>query len=193
MVIRKAKHTKQIIKNMRHHFGREKDIIVNYSSQSPIVYNLWPDELKILVIDDEQDILNLIRLSLEPAGFRILRTTKPTEGLELAHREKPDLIILDIMMPGIDGMEILRRIRRHPKLAETPVIVVSARASSADQLRMLQIGVSLDSEIDAYIGKPFDPGSLLKTVKCVLMKHREFLLAKQRTQEVRRIPIPAVH
>ena len=99
--------------------------------------NLWPDELKILTVDDDQDMLNLIRLSLEPAGFRILRTTKPEEGLNLALQEKPDLLLLDIMMPGIDGFELLRRIRRHPKLAHVPVIVISARASSADQLRML--------------------------------------------------------
>ncbi|MCB0182233.1 MAG: response regulator, partial [Anaerolineae bacterium] len=140
-------------------------------------WNLWPDEIKILVIDDEQDILNLIRLSLEPAGFRILRTTRPEEGLDLARREKPDLLILDIMMPGLDGLELLRRVRRHPALAKIPVIVVSARVSSADQLRMLQIAGDIDREIDAYVGKPFDPGFLLKTVKTVLLNHRDFLLA----------------
>src|SRR6185503_892591 len=70
--------------------------------------NLWPDELKILVIDDEQDTLNLIRLSLEPAGFRVIRTTRPEEGLALALREEPDMLVLDLMMPNLDGMELLR-------------------------------------------------------------------------------------
>ncbi|MCB0213882.1 MAG: response regulator [Anaerolineae bacterium] len=155
---------------------------MSYHNETSTAKNLWPDELKILVIDDNQDILNLIRHSLEPAGFRILRTTKPEEGLDLARREKPDLIILDIMMPRIDGIELLRRVRRHPQIANTPVIVVSARASSLDQLRMLQIGLNMDSEIDAFIGKPFSPTSLLQTVKNVLLKHQDFLLAKKHDQ-----------
>ncbi|MCB9099185.1 MAG: response regulator [Anaerolineales bacterium] len=153
-------------------------------------YNIWPDEIKILVIDDEQDILNLIRLSLEPAGFRILRTTRPEEGLELARREKPDLLILDIMMPGLNGLDLLRRIRRNPALAQIPVIIVSARVSSADQIRMLQIAFDVESEVDAYVGKPFDPGYLLKTVKTVLLNHRDFLLAKQQGQAPRIMSVP---
>ena len=156
-------------------------------------WNLWPDEIKILVIDDEQDILNLIRLSLEPAGFRILRTTRPEEGLDLARREKPDLLILDIMMPGLSGLELLRRVRRHPTLAKIPVIVVSARVSSADQLRMLQIAGDIDREIDAYVGKPFDPGFLLKTVKTVLLNHRDFLLAKKQGQTHGVVSAPLIH
>ena len=85
--------------------------------------NLWPDELKILIVDDDQDMLNLVRLSLEPAGFRVLRTTKSDEGLDLALREMPDLLLLDIMMSGIDGLELLRRVRRHPKLTHIPAII----------------------------------------------------------------------
>jgi DNA-binding response OmpR family regulator len=142
--------------------------------------NLWPDELKILIVDDEQDILNLIRLSLEPAGFRIIRTTRPEEGLSLALQEKPDLLVLDIMMPQIDGFEFLRRIRRHPKLQQIPAIVVSARASSADQLRMLKLSHSEADHIDAFIGKPFHPAALLKTVKSVLVSHKEYLFEKNK-------------
>jgi two-component system phosphate regulon response regulator PhoB len=145
--------------------------------------NLWPDELKILIVDDEQDILNLIRLSLEPAGFRILRTTKPEEGLHLALREKPDLLVLDVMMPEIDGFELLRRIRRHPKMRYVPVIIVSARASSADQLRMLKLGYTGTDDIDAFIGKPFNPATLLKTVKSVLVNHKDYLFEKHRDAE----------
>jgi CheY-like chemotaxis protein len=142
--------------------------------------NLWPDELKILIVDDEQDILNLIRLSLEPAGFRIIRTTKPEEGLSLALREKPDLFVLDIMMPRIDGLEFLRRIRRNPQLKHVPVIVVSAHANSADQLRRLKLSQTEADHIDAVIGKPFHPAALLKTVKSVLIDHKEFLFEKNK-------------
>lgn len=140
--------------------------------------NLWPDELKILVVDDEQEILNLIRLSLEPAGFRILRTSKATEGLSLALHEKPDLLILDLMMPAFDGFELLRRVRRQPDLEKVPAIIVSAQASTRDQQRMLWLGQREQDEIDAYIGKPFNPAHLLKTVKQVLTKHKAYLLAK---------------
>jgi two-component system alkaline phosphatase synthesis response regulator PhoP len=142
--------------------------------------NLWPDELKILVIDDEQEILNLIRLSLEPAGFRVLRTSNPEEGLSMALREKPDLLVLDIMMPELDGMELLRRVRRHPVMQKVPAIIVSARVSSVDQQRMVQLVQGSPDEIDAYIGKPFDPAALLRTVKRVLIHHREFLLEKNK-------------
>lgn len=141
-------------------------------------FNLWPDELKLLVVDDEQEILNLIRLSLEPAGFRVLRTTKPEEGLNLAIKEQPDLLVLDLTMPVMDGIELLRRVRRHPKLAETPAIIVSARATSRDQLKMLKLTDIEEDEIDAYLGKPFDPAILLKTVKTVLLKHKAHLFEK---------------
>ena len=87
--------------------------------------NLWPDELKILVIDDDQEFLNFIRIALEQAGFRLIRSSKPEEGLTLAMQELPDLLLLDLMMPHLDGLELLRRLRRHPKLKKMPVVVVS--------------------------------------------------------------------
>ena len=145
--------------------------------------NLWPDELKILVIDDEQEVLNLIRLSLEPAGFRVLRTTRSDEGLQLALTEEPDLLLLDVMMPSLDGFELLHRIRRHPRLSDVPAIIISARATTLAQQRMLRISRTYDDDIDAYIGKPFDPAGLLKTVKKVLLKHRDYLLEKNKPQK----------
>jgi DNA-binding response OmpR family regulator len=141
--------------------------------------NLWPDELKILVVDDEQDILNLIRLSLEPAGFRVLRTTRSAEGLELALREIPDLLVLDIVMPGLNGLELLRRVRRHPKLKEVPAIILSANASTVNQRRMLKMAQEAEDHVDAYLGKPFNPSELLCIVKQVLVNHKDFLLEKQ--------------
>jgi two-component system alkaline phosphatase synthesis response regulator PhoP len=145
--------------------------------------NLWPDELKILIVDDEQETLNLMRLSLEPAGFRILRTTNPEEGLELALQEKPDLLLLDIMMPGIDGFEVLRRVRCHPKLNQVPVIIISARVRTTDHLRMLKLSRTNEDDIDAYLGKPFDPAILLRTVKDVLVKHKDYLIEKHKSLE----------
>lgn len=148
--------------------------------------NLWPDELKLLIVDDDQDVLNLIRLSLEPAGFRIIRTTKAEEGLELALREKPDLLLVDIMMPNLDGFELLRRIRRHPSMEKIPAIVISAWARNPDQQRMMQLCQEQGSNIDAYIGKPFDPADLLQTVKDVLIRYKEQILANKPVRKVRR-------
>ena len=148
-----------------------------------MVPNLWPDELKILTIDDEWDILNLIRLSLEPAGFRVLRADSPEEGLKVAIKEEPDLMILDIMMPEVDGFELLRRIRRHPRIGQAPVIILSARAKSVMHQRMLTFLESKEFVIDAYVGKPFQPSRLLQTVKDVLVKHRDFLVEKNKRIE----------
>lgn|GEM_PF-2923379 len=145
--------------------------------------NLWPDELKILIVDDDQALLNLMRLSLEPAGFRVLRTTRPEEGLDLALREQPDLLLVDIMMPGIDGLELLRRVRRHPTLTNIPAIIVSARVSSASKLRMLKLFETDDDHIAAYLGKPFDLSTLLKTVKAALIEYKAILLEKKRVHE----------
>jgi len=144
--------------------------------------NLWPDEIKILAIDDHQDILNLIRLSLEPAGFRLIRTSDPKEGLSLGLSELPDLLLLDLMMPGLDGFDLLRRLRRHEKLEKLPVIVISAKVNTIDQQRILQVSEPDYSSIDAYLGKPFSPGLLLNTVKETLIKHRDFVLEKNQTQ-----------
>lgn len=146
--------------------------------------NLWPDELKILVIDDDQEILNLIRLSLEQAGFRVIRTTKSEEGLAMVLQEKPDLLLLDVMMPDIDGLELLRRVRRHPTMGKMPAIIISARASSLNQQRMLQLSLT-DQDVDAYIGKPFNPAALLQTVKEVLIKHKDFVIVKNQRPERR--------
>jgi DNA-binding response OmpR family regulator len=149
------------------------------SQDNPTVpQNLWPDELKILAIDDHQDILNLIRLSLEPAGFRLIRTSNPKEGLSLAMSEEPDLLLLDLMMPELDGFELLRRLRRNPKLEKMPVIIVSAKVGTVDQQRMLQVSNPDYNLADVYIGKPFSPAVLLQTVKKVLLKHRDFILEK---------------
>jgi DNA-binding response OmpR family regulator len=145
--------------------------------------NLWPDELKILVIDDDQEFLNFIRITLEQAGFRLIRSSKPEEGLSLAMQELPDLLLLDLMMPHLDGLELLRRLRRHPKLKNMPVIVVSARINTLDQERMLQAANPDYNSIDAYLTKPFPPGALLQTVKDVLVKHKDYIFEKNKPQE----------
>jgi len=125
----------------------------------------------------------MIRFSLEPAGFRVIRTHKPHEGVTLAQQEKPDLLILDVTMANFDGFELLQHIRSSHSLATIPTIVVSARAKTIDQQRILQLCLPEPEEIEAYIGKPVNPALLLSTVKTVLAKHKDYLLHKNRRSE----------
>lgn len=154
--------------------------------------NLWPDELKILVIDPDQDSLNMIRFSLEPAGFRVIRTHKPHEGVILARQEKPDLLILDLTMAAFDGFELLQHIRADHSLATIPTIAISARARTVDQQRILQLCLPEPEEIEAFLGKPVNPALLLSTVKEVLGKHKDYLLHKNRRSEEFREELPAI-
>jgi len=88
-------------------------------------------------------------------------------------------LILDIMMPKLDGLELLRRVRHHPKMGRVPVIIVSARADSIEKQRIFQLCQPDQISIDACMGKPFDPARLLQTVKDVLINHKEYLFEKQ--------------
>lgn len=125
----------------------------------------------------------MIRFSLEPAGFRVIRTHKPQEGVSLAHEEKPDLLILDVTMANFDGLELLQHIRSDQTLAMIPIIVVSTRAQTIDQQRILQLCLPDPEEIEAFIGKPVNPALLLNTVKAVLTKHKDYLLRKNKRSE----------
>ena len=115
----------------------------------------------ILVVDDEPPILRLIRAKLQIDGYAVISASGGEEGLDLIENERPDLVILDLMMPGMDGFETLRRIREQSRV---PVIVLSARAGDVDKLRGLQSGA------DDYVTKPFNPDELTARVAAVLRR-----------------------
>ena len=117
---------------------------------------------KILVVDDEPDILDLVELTLVSEGFRVLKATRGEEALELAERERPQLVLLDVGMPGMDGFEALESMRRNPATRSIPVILLTARAQISDKLR----GISSGAE--DYITKPFDPRDLVDRVNSSL-------------------------
>ncbi|NLV16273.1 MAG: response regulator transcription factor [Syntrophomonadaceae bacterium] len=112
--------------------------------------------IKILIAEDDSKIANLIRMYLEREGFEVIIASNGHEALSLFDDDKPDLIILDIMMPGIDGLEVLKFIRRHHM---TPVIVLTARDDELDKIVGLEIGA------DDYVTKPFSPRELVARVK----------------------------
>ena len=119
---------------------------------------------KVLVIEDEADILELLQYNLEREGYRVFTAMKGEEGILLAKKEGPQLILLDLMLPGIDGIEVCRRLRGDPVTSEISIIMVTAKEEETDQVLGLSIGA------DDYITKPFSSKVLLARVKAVLRR-----------------------
>lgn len=116
---------------------------------------------KILVVDDERKILSLVRAYLEREGYRVIEATDGQQALKAFQREAPDLIVLDLMLPEVDGLEVCREIRR---TSEVPIIMLTARDEDIDKLIGLELGA------DDYITKPFSPRELVARVRAVLRR-----------------------
>ena len=121
------------------------------------------EKKRVLCIEDEQEMIDLIKLILERRGFEVLGAVGGKEGLEVIRREKPDLILLDLMMPEIDGWEVYRQMKADEQVKDIPVIVVTAKAQSIDKVLGLHI-----AKVDDYVTKPFGPQELLKSINKVL-------------------------
>ncbi|RQW05959.1 MAG: DNA-binding response regulator [Calditrichaeota bacterium] len=119
---------------------------------------------KILIVEDDDDIRELVAFNLEMSGFSVIKSEKGEGVVELATVEKPDLILLDVMLPGIDGFEVCRRIKMHQELKGTPVLMLTARTEDDDIINGLETGA------DDYITKPFRPKILLAKVKTALRR-----------------------
>jgi DNA-binding response OmpR family regulator len=115
----------------------------------------------ILVVDDEQRLVSVVKAYLEQEGFRVVTASHGREAIHVARQEKPDLIILDLMMPGMDGYEFLRL---HRKERETPVIMLTARVADEEKVIGLELGA------DDYVTKPFKPRELIARVRAVLRR-----------------------
>ena len=118
----------------------------------------------ILVIEDEPDIVELIQYWLEREGYLVLTASNGESGLSEALRHEPDLILLDIMMPGIDGLEVCRRLRESDSTRNTPLIMLTARSEEADVVVGLELGA------DDYVTKPFSPRQLVARVRAHLRR-----------------------
>src|ERR671923_1312674 len=121
----------------------------------------------VLVADDDPDILTLVRLRLEREGFAVVSATDGEAAWELALERRPDLAVLDVMMPRVDGYEVTRRLREHDGTRSTPVILLTARVQEAD----LQRGI--ESAADDYVTKPFSPQELGRRVQAAHGRERE--------------------
>ena len=124
----------------------------------------------ILCIEDEQEMIDLIRLILSRRGFDVRGANRGEEGLKIIRKDHPDLILLDLMMPDMDGWEVYQQMKADEATKNIPVIVVTARAQSIDKVLGLHI-----AKVDDYIAKPFSPQELLNSVDNVLARKKERL------------------
>jgi len=121
---------------------------------------------RILVVEDEQDILELVRYNLSRENYQIFCATSGEEALRITASESPDLIVLDLMLPGMDGLEVTRRLKNNPKTQNIFIVILTAKGSEADIVSGLELGA------DDYITKPFSPRVLLARIKAVIRRTR---------------------
>jgi DNA-binding response OmpR family regulator len=128
----------------------------------------WMDSQakRVVCIEDEPEMIDLVRLILGRKGFEVIGANGGVEGLEAVRREKPDLVLLDLMMPDMDGWEVYQQIKADEELRHIPVVVVTAKAQSIDKVLGLHI-----AKVDDYITKPFGPQELLESVSKILGEH----------------------
>lgn len=120
------------------------------------------EKKRILLVDDETDLVETVKFRLESNNYEVLTAYNGQEGLDKARKEKPDLIILDLMLPKIDGYKVCRMLKFDEKYKNIPIILFTARAQDSDKKLGEEVGA------DAYISKPFEPAALLEKVKTLL-------------------------
>ncbi|MDO8662499.1 MAG: response regulator transcription factor [Candidatus Omnitrophota bacterium] len=122
---------------------------------------------KILIIEDEKDIVKMLDYNLKKEGFRTLSVDDGGDALDLVNRERPELIILDLMLPGMDGLEVCKALKKEGKTASIPIIMLTAKSQEADKVVGLELGA------DDYVTKPFSPRELIARIKAVLRRVQE--------------------
>lgn len=138
---------------------------------------------RVLVVDDEPDILNLLEYNLKRAGFQALLAKDGPEAIEAAKTHRPDLVLLDIMLPDMEGTEVLRRLKSNESTAPIPVIMLTAKGEEIDKI----VGFELGAE--DYITKPFSPRELILRVKAVLKRTAEKPQQDDRTVSFKELSI----
>ena len=118
----------------------------------------------VLTVEDDKDILELITYNLEREGYEVTGAITGEDGIDAARSEKPDLILLDLMLPGIDGLEVCRRLKADPDTAHIPIVMVTAKGEETDIVTGLELGA------DDYVTKPFSPRELASRIRAVLRR-----------------------
>jgi DNA-binding response OmpR family regulator len=120
---------------------------------------------KILVVDDESEAVELLEFNLKQAGWQVVTASDGAEALQQVKKTNPDLIVLDLMLPELDGLEVCRMLRRGPDTAKVPIIMLTAKAAEIDRVLGLELGA------DDYVTKPFSPRELVLRIKKLLERH----------------------
>lgn len=128
---------------------------------------------RILIVDDEKDIIELVSLHLAQEGWETVAIQNGLEALETAARERPQLIVLDIMLPGLDGWQVFRQLRTDARTRQIPVLMLSARAQPHDRINGLEMGA------DDYLTKPFSPRELVLRIRSILRRARKVAMTDE--------------
>lgn len=131
-----------------------------------------PNE-KILLVDDEEDILELVRYNLDKEGYATVSAMTGEQALEIARKSIPDLIVLDLMLPGIDGLEVTRILRKDDETADIPIVMLTAKGEETDIVTGLELGAN------DYISKPFSPRELIARIRAILRRRKRFSRAAE--------------
>ncbi|MDT8378186.1 MAG: response regulator [Desulfotignum sp.] len=121
----------------------------------------------ILIVDDEEDIIELIKYNLKTEGYIILSAGTGEQAIKTAKQSLPDLIVLDLMLPGIDGLEVTRYLKNHERTADIPIVMVTAKGEESDVVTGLELGAN------DYISKPFSPRELVARIRAILRRRRK--------------------
>lgn len=143
------------------------------------------NKAKIFVVDDEKDIIELVSYNLKQEGFQVVSATNGEKALEMIPKEEPQLIILDLMLPGIDGLDVCRELRRNNQTSSIPIIMLTAKGEEADIVIGLELGA------DDYITKPFSPRILIARAKAVL-RRIESKKHEEKSIKIKRLTIDLV-
>ena len=139
---------------------------------------------KILIVDDEKDIVDLISYNLEKEGFATIKAYDGESALKLVNAKKPDLVILDLMLPGVRGLEVCKFIRKNPEIETLPIIMLTAKGDQVDKILGLEMGA------DDYVTKPFNVRELIARIRAVMrraeVRHDPI---QKRTVRIQRAPL----
>ena len=142
---------------------------------------------KVLIVEDDNDLVKLLKYNLEKEGFKVNYATDGTVALAEARRDPPDLVILDLMLPGLDGLEVCRQLRRADRFARTPVLILSARNEEADRVVGLEVGA------DDYVTKPFSTREVIARVRALLRRHEPVMPPRSKLQRGELVIDPTAH
>ena len=175
---------------------------MNMLGQSPFVHKKFTDLLrrsllevwhwidvfkKILIVEDDSDLVKLLKYNLEKEGFRVNYATDGSVALAEARRDPPDVVILDLMLPGLDGLEVCRQLRRNDRFARTPVLMLSARSEEADRVVGLELGA------DDYVTKPFSTREIIARIRALLRRNEPVAAPRSKLQRGGITIDPAAH